>query len=358
MRTKWTIDFSANSSPPWGSSWGWIACEQVKGLLSVCPPNVRGVFPGSEVSKPFPQKGQMTNIFSLASHLIHVANTRFCLWSLNAAVDTQKQMGVAKLAWEQKGLDPCYSKHGSWSSNISMPWKLVRNAESQTPLGAAWIRICCSQGLFLRLPHTSLPYRVITFLSRVKWRDNSYTQHTGWCENSECSQVDNAKRPLSTGLLCQCVPSKWEGWPFCSRRSSQGCLCSKLDWWRLCLPQGKGLKCSVPGIKHLGSLSLGHLLCNVLHCMRECAGLLQSILRPMGHQRTCWCSDTTVVVNSNKVLWWLRSLLTHLPFLKERKFPGWIKVEEPIKCSRQLLPATPFAFNSTRKEGWVEFTFP
>lgn len=142
MRTKWTIDFSANSSPPWGSSWGWIACEQVKGALSVCPPNVRGVFPGSEVSKPFPQKGQMTNIFSLASHLIHVANTRFCLWSLNAAVDTQKQMGVAKLAWEQKGLDPCYSKHGSWSSNISMPWKLVRNAESQTSPQNSWVRIC------------------------------------------------------------------------------------------------------------------------------------------------------------------------------------------------------------------------
>ena len=144
MRTKWTIDFSANSSPPWGSSWGWITYEQDKGTLSVCPPNVRGVFPGSEVSKPFPQKGQMTNIFSLASHLIHVANTRFCLWSLNAAVDSQKQMGVAKLAWEQKGLDPCYSKHGPWSSNISMPWKLVRNAESQAPPGATWIRICCS----------------------------------------------------------------------------------------------------------------------------------------------------------------------------------------------------------------------
>lgn len=52
--------------------------------------------------------------------------------------------------------------------------------------------------------------------------------------------------------------------------------------------------------------------------------------------------------------------MTHLPSLKRRKFPGWLKVKQPVKVkgSRQLLPATPCAFNSTRKEEGVAFTFP
>ena len=30
-------------------------------------------------------------------------------------------------------LKPCYAKDGPWASSISIPWELVRNAESQAP---------------------------------------------------------------------------------------------------------------------------------------------------------------------------------------------------------------------------------